>query len=80
MISIECHRSGERCPGKPEFDNRIEINRVRSGEIMWLFPLSIKTERIGGLTTSLYSERVGNWLIPNNLILVALFVYLQDIQ
>ena len=40
MISIECHRSGERCPGKREFDNRIEINRVRSGEIMWLFPLS----------------------------------------
>ena len=39
MISIECHRSGERCPGKREFDNRIEINRVRSGEIMWLFPL-----------------------------------------
>ena len=33
MISIECHRSGERCPGKREFDNRIEINRVRSGEI-----------------------------------------------
>ena len=31
MISIECHRSGERCPGKREFDNRIEINRVRSG-------------------------------------------------
>ena len=42
MISIECHRSGERCPGKREFDNRIEINRVRSGEIMWLFPLSQK--------------------------------------
>ena len=41
MISIECHRSGERCPGKREFDNRIEINRVRSGEIMWLFPLTI---------------------------------------
>ena len=41
MISIECHRSGERCPGKREFDNRIEINRVRSGEIMWLFPLII---------------------------------------
>ena len=40
MISIECHRSGERCPGKREFDNRIEINRVRSGEIMWLFPLN----------------------------------------
>ena len=40
MISIECHRSGERCPGKREFDNRIEINRVRSGEIMWLFPLT----------------------------------------
>ena len=39
MISIECHRSGERCPGKREFDNRIEIKRVRSGEIMWLFPL-----------------------------------------
>ena len=37
MISIECHRSGERCPGKREFDNRIEINRVRSGEIMWLY-------------------------------------------
>ena len=33
MISIECHRSGERCPGKREFDNRIEINPVRSGEI-----------------------------------------------
>ena len=33
MISIECHRSGERCPGKREFDNRIDINRVRSGEI-----------------------------------------------
>ena len=42
MISIECHRSGERCPGKRDFDNRIEINRVRSGEIMWLFPLSSK--------------------------------------
>ena len=41
MISIECHRSGERCPGKREFDNRIEINRVRSGEIMWLFPLTL---------------------------------------
>ena len=41
MISIECHRSGERCPGKREFDNRIEINRVRSGEIMWLFPLKV---------------------------------------
>ena len=41
MISIECHRSGERCPGKREFDNRIEINRVRSGEIMWLFPLTV---------------------------------------
>ena len=41
MISIECHRSGERCPGKREFDNRIEINRVRSGEIMWLFPLML---------------------------------------
>ena len=39
MISIQCHRSGERCPGKREFNNRIEINRVRSGEIMWLFPL-----------------------------------------
>ena len=43
MISIECHRSGERCPGKREFDNRIEINRVRSGEIMWLFPLNART-------------------------------------
>ena len=42
MISIECHRSGERCPGKREFDNRIEINRVRSGEIMWLFPFKRK--------------------------------------
>ena len=41
MISIECHRSGERCPGKREFDNRIEINRVRSVEIMWLFPLMV---------------------------------------
>ena len=41
MISIECHRSGERCPGKREFDNRMEINRVRSGEIMWLFPLTL---------------------------------------
>ena len=41
MISIKCHRSGERCPGKREFDNRIEINRVRSGEIMWLFPLIV---------------------------------------
>ena len=39
MISIECPRSGEWCPGKREFDNRIEINRVQSGEIMWLFPL-----------------------------------------
>ena len=46
MISIKCHRSGERCPGKREFDNRIEINRVRSGEIMWLFPLKIATELI----------------------------------
>ena len=46
MISIECHRSGERCPGKREFDNRIEINRVRSGEIMWLFPLT-DTSSIG---------------------------------
>ena len=40
MISIECHRSGERCPGKREFDNRIEINRVRSGEIDVAIPFS----------------------------------------
>ena len=46
MISIECHRSGERCPGKREFDNRIEIKRVRSGEIMWLFPLRTLTSHL----------------------------------
>ena len=40
MISIECHRSGERCPGKREFDNRIEINRVRSGEIDVAIPFN----------------------------------------
>ena len=39
MISIECHRSGERCPGKREF-NRIEINRVRSGEIDVAIPFN----------------------------------------
>ena len=42
MISIECHRSGERCPGKREFDNRIEINRVRSGEIDVAIPFKIE--------------------------------------
>ena len=42
MISIECHRSGERCPGKREFDNRIEINRVRSGEIDVAIPFKLK--------------------------------------
>ena len=56
MISIECHRSGERCPGKREFDNRIEINRVRSGEIMWLFPLSVHMHRL------LSTRAVRNWL------------------
>ena len=55
MISIECHRSGERCPGKREFDNRIEINRVRSGEIMWLFPLSTPLKLIVGNTNLLNS-------------------------
>ena len=43
MISIECHRSGERCPGKREFDNRIEINRVRSGEIDVAIPFNLCT-------------------------------------
>ena len=41
MISIECHRSGERCPGKREFNNRIEINRVRSGEIDVAIPFKL---------------------------------------
>ena len=59
MISIECHRSGERCPGKREFDNRIEINRVRSGEIMWLFPLIFTTGGFGGGTpNNTYSDNV----------------------
>ena len=56
MISIECHRSGERCPGKREFDNRIEINRVRSGEIMWLFPLSRGRYVAANLTTTYASQ------------------------
>ena len=43
MISIECHRSGERCPGKREFDNRIEINRVRSGEIDVAIPFNVNS-------------------------------------
>ena len=42
MISIECHRSGERCPGKREFGNRIEINRVRSGEIDVAIPFKAR--------------------------------------
>ena len=45
MISIECHRSGERCPGKREFDNRIEINRVRSGEIDVAIPFKVSKIR-----------------------------------
>ena len=53
MISIECHRSGERCPGKREFDNRIEINRVRSGEIDVAIPFKVGRCRVrmevGGL-------------------------------
>ena len=65
MISIECHRSGERCPGKREFDNRIEINRVRSGEIMWLFPL--RKSRNLFLAVSLFLSvyvYVSRWLSP----------------
>ena len=30
MISIECHRVGELCSGKPEFDNRIESGQGKS--------------------------------------------------
>ena len=63
MISIECHRSGERCPGKREFDNRIEINRVRSGEIMWLFPLSSKISSVR-LTLSRWRPIKEKWCMP----------------
>ena len=30
MISIACHRVGELCSGKPEFDNRIESGQGKS--------------------------------------------------
>ena len=50
MISIECHRSGERCPGKREVDNRIEINRVRSGEIDVAIPFNTNS-RTEGVTS-----------------------------
>ena len=59
MISIECHRSGERCPGKREFDNRIEINRVRSGEMMWLFPLRVPLAGYGPSITGIRLRGLG---------------------
>ena len=59
MISIECHRSGERCPGKREFDNRIEINRVRSGEIMCIFPLNRTPHSLTSLKQT--GPRLATW-------------------
>ena len=67
MISIECHRSGERCPGKREFNNRIEINRVRSGEIDVAIPFKMQCHGFVGMVKANVSDRVPIWhfLKPN---------------